>query len=113
MPIVEVILGRAGTEPSVTVIGLIDSGADATIVPLNYLTQLRARKGKQSAMRGVTGSRILVDLYQISLQIGSFHLANVQVVAGTDLDEVIVGRDVLNHFIITLNGLASAVEVSQ
>ena len=28
-------------------------------------------------------------------------------------DEVIVGCDVLNQFIVTLNGLASVVEISQ
>jgi hypothetical protein len=113
MPAVEVILGRALAEPILTVQGLVDSGADATIIPFDLLPQLHARKGKQAGLRGVTGTRVMIDLYEVSVQIGSFRLAKVEVVAGRQFDEVIIGRDVLNHFIVTLNGLASAVEISQ
>jgi len=35
------------------------------------------------------------------------------VVGGPQRDEIILGRDALNHFIVTLNGLASMIEISQ
>jgi hypothetical protein len=34
------------------------------------------------------------------------------VVGSEQLDEAILGRDVLNQLVVTLNGLASAVEIS-
>jgi hypothetical protein len=37
----------------------------------------------------------------------------MEVIAELQDDEVILGRDVLNQLIVTLNGLASAVEISQ
>ena len=54
---------------------------------------------------------MLVDLYQVSLQLGPFAQMFLEVVGSTQNDEVIVGRDVLNHLTVTLNGPAHSVEV--
>jgi hypothetical protein len=37
---------------------------------------------------------------------------HIQVVGDTEGEEAILGRDVLNQLIVTLNGLASVVEIS-
>ena len=47
----------------------------------------------------------------VQLQIGSSVLPSVEVVGRTGSDETIVGRDVLNQFVVTLNGLANATEI--
>jgi hypothetical protein len=44
------------------VIALIDSGADATILPINILQLIRARRGDTGHMRGVTGVRKRVGI---------------------------------------------------
>ncbi|MFN8495088.1 MAG: hypothetical protein U0350_46220 [Caldilineaceae bacterium] len=44
MPVVEIVVGRVGSAPSLPLIALIDSGADSTIIPLRYLHQIGARK---------------------------------------------------------------------
>jgi hypothetical protein len=62
-------------------------------------------------MRGTAGGRILVDLYQISLQLGPFTQTLLEVVGSTQNSEVIIGRDVLNYLTIILNGPAYSVEV--
>ena len=54
---------------------------------------------------------MLVDLYQISLQLGPFTQTLLEVVGGIQNDEGIIGRDVLNHLMVTLNGPAYSVEV--
>jgi hypothetical protein len=56
--------------------------------------------------------RRLVDLYVISLRIGSYEQSALAVVGGLDTKEAIVGCDVLNHFIVTLNGLAGVTEIT-
>lgn len=64
-------------------------------------------------MRTVTGTRSAIDMYTISLQFGPFAFQDRLVAGGLQLDEIIIGRDILNQFVVTLNGLAGAVELSQ
>ncbi len=64
-------------------------------------------------MRGTAGGRMLVDLYSISLQLGPLIQAHMEVVGDAQNDEVIVGRDVLNHLAVTLNGPGNAVVVAE
>ena len=48
---------------------------------------------------------------QFSLALSRF--GKVYAVADPQNNEIVLGRDVLNQFMVTLNGLASAVEISQ
>ena len=50
-------------------------------------------------------------LYLISLQLGPYLQQTLWVAGGASPDEVILGRDVSNHLIVTLNGLANMVEI--
>ncbi len=111
MPVVDIHIGRAMAKAALTLSALVDSGADATMIPIHYLQQIHARRSRKKWMRGTAGGRILVDLYPISLQLGSLAQAHLEVVGNTQNDEVIVGRDVLNCLTITLNGLGNSVEV--
>jgi hypothetical protein len=52
-----------------------------------------------------------IGWYQILLQLGPFAQTLLEVVGSTQNDEVIVGRDVLNHLTVTLIGPANSVEV--
>ena len=63
-------------------------------------------------MTGITGASIMVDLYMVQVQIGEFTLRGVKAVASRTGNEVILGRDVLNHLIVTLDGIAGTVEIS-
>lgn len=113
MPVVAIKIGRALTTPILPLNALIDSGADSVIIPLNYLRQVRARKERTVWMRTVTGERSVVDLYLISLQFGPFTFPDRLVAGGFQPTEIIIGRDILNQFIVTLNGLANVVEIAQ
>ncbi|VAW40167.1 hypothetical protein MNBD_CHLOROFLEXI01-416 [hydrothermal vent metagenome] len=72
MPMAEVVIGRAMTKPALSLSAIVDSGADATLVPVSYLHQIRARRSRKAWMRGTAGGRILVDLYAISLRLSQF-----------------------------------------
>jgi hypothetical protein len=112
MPVVEIVIRYAANAPEVSLIAVVDSGADATIIPRHYLRQVRARKGEKAWLRGTAASRMVVDRYWVSLGIGGHIWTPIQVVGAATDEEAILGRDVLNHLIVTLNGLASVVEIS-
>jgi hypothetical protein len=57
------------------------------------------------------GESQVADIYLVSLRIGSHLLGAVRVVAGLEGEEIILGRNVLNQLVVTLNGLASTVEI--
>ena len=111
MPMVDLSIGLPLTEPTVGLQAIVDSGADATMIPVEYLRQIGARRSRKALMRGVTGDGALVDLFAVAVQLGPYQQRFLEVVGVTDSDEAIVGRDVLNHLMVTLNGPAAVVEV--
>jgi hypothetical protein len=113
LPIIEITIFSLRNSDSIIRRALVDSGADATMIALRDLNRLKARKVDTLRMRSVNGVSQPVDIYTVALQIGSFELSRVYAVADRQNGEPIIGRDVLNQFIVTLNGLASMVEVSR
>jgi hypothetical protein len=112
MPVAEILIGRGSRTPTLKLTALIDSGVDATIIPVHFLHQIQARKGQPAWLRGTALHRIPIDLYMVSFRLGDFNRSVVRVVGSKEYDEAILGRDVLNQLIVTLNGLASVVEIS-
>lgn len=111
-PVVEIGIGPSdGTPARVWLTGLLDTGADATMIPLNQLKAAGARFVQRRGLRGVTGERQTVSLYLASIHIGSHAVHGIRAVATSENAEIIIGRDVLNNLIITLNGLAHITEV--
>lgn len=92
---------------------LVDSGADGTMIPLAILEDIGARRVDRMRMTGVAGSSQTVDIYEVSVQIGPFTVPKIYAVANGFNQEMLIGRDVLNQFIVTLNGLANSVEIDQ
>jgi len=113
MPVVEIKIARSLTVPILTLQAMIDSGADGSIIPVRYLQQINARKENSLWIRTVTGKRSIADMYSVAMQFGPFEFRDLLVVGGSQEGEIIIGRDILNQFIITLNGLANVVEISQ
>lgn len=92
-------------------IALVDSGADGTMFPLDLLEAIDAPIVGDARLRGVLGAGETVDVHLIRLQIGPYDLGGVRAVAMPEGSKPVLGRNVLNQFVITLNGLASVVEV--
>lgn len=107
-PVVEIaIRGFATQNTEVMCRALVDSGADATMLPLRLLTRAKARKIDTARMVALNGPSYRVDVYEVKLRLGPFVMNKVDVIASKHGTEAILGRDVLNQFIVTLNGLAS------
>lgn len=81
------------------------------MIPVSYLKQIGARKGKQTIVHGYLGHRDLVDRYIISLEFAHFARSEIVVVGVPKTNEAVIGRDVLNALVVTLNGAASVVEI--
>lgn len=113
IPVAEIRIGRRNSTPSLVLPAIIDSGADATIIPARWLYQIQARRSESAWMNTAAGTRRIVSLYVISLRIGPYEQRALSVIAGLDSEEALIGRDVLNHLIVTLNGLASVTEIAQ
>ena len=64
-------------------------------------------------MRGVSGVGLPVELFLVALEIGSITIKGVRVIGDRYNHEFIIGRNVLNQLIVTLNGLAGEVELSE
>lgn len=111
IPAVDLEIGPALGETVLALRVLVDSGADASLVPLPYLQQLGARRSRKAWMRGVTGRRVLVDLYAVAVRLGPYQQDMLEVIGGTEGQEAVIGRDVLNQLVVTLNGPASVVEL--
>ena len=90
---------------------MIDSGADATMIPLPILQTVGATYKETTWMRGTAGGRVEVDLYLVAIQIGTELIQGLHVVGLPATGEAVIGRDVLNQLIVTLNGLAGVTDV--
>lgn len=112
MPVVEVGLGKGGEpKPDESRFALVDSGADGTLVPVDLLEEIGARQVGTARIRSILGDSQVADIFFVSLQVGPHLLGAVRVIAGAEGDEIILGRNVLNQLVVTLNGLASTVEI--
>lgn len=113
-PVAEIIVkGPRIEHPGIQLTALLDSGGDATMLPVNVLHRVNALYVETRQMRGVVSYPIEVDTYLATIQIGIYTLPGIEVIAMDNDAEAIIGRDVLNQLIVTMNGLASVVEISQ
>jgi len=113
-PVVEIGVAKSGSaDPAIRLTALVDSGADATMLPIDVLQTAGGRYITTRKMRGVAGRPIAVEMYLVKLFIGPLTFLGIEAVAMTPNSDAILGRDVLNQMIVTLNGLANVVELSQ
>ena len=107
MPVARFALpSRLRGELDLEIIGIIDSAADATMLPLDVLELIGARYAQTRHMRGVTGPPIPVDTYYVTITFGPYVIYGIEVVVLPIGSESILGRDVLNQLELTLNGPA-------
>jgi len=112
-PVIEVEVTAPGMRHTTErIVALVDSGSDGTIIPVDLLERVNARCVGDARMVGVVGGSFVVDIYLATLIIGTHTMSAVRVVAAIEGAEAIVGRNVLNRLVVTLDGLAGMTEVS-
>jgi predicted aspartyl protease len=103
--------GVNDTGARLQVVALVDSGADATMLPLRNLQQVNASYLRQQVVRGIAGQGMFANLYLVQVHIGANVVRLMEVLAAPKGVEAILGRDLLNQFVITLHGPVSTIEV--
>lgn len=97
---------------SVVVRAIIDSGADGTMIPTQVLNRIQADYIDSVRMSGVTGVAEQRDRYRIRIQIGDIIIHGIDAVAISTNDDALIGRDVLNQLVVTLDGLAAETRIT-
>ncbi len=112
MPAAEVALGVPGADFSMGPLPtIIDTGADITVVPRQYLMRLEAPVVASGYLRSPWGGRHDVKIYEVNLRIGEHDLYEVEVVGEPGWREILLGRNVLNQLDLRLDGPKATVTV--
>ena len=106
LPVCGMELTAVPTGRRVELTAIIDTGADGTIIPVRHLRKIGARRAFETGLRSQWGERRTVFLYLVDLQIGELTLSGIYVVGDELGDEVVLGRNVLNHLRLLLDGPA-------
>lgn len=104
-------LSTSGNDASENLTALIDTGADATIVPVRHLRALGAKRAFAASLRSQWGEKRQVFLYLVDVQIAELTLPGVYVVGDALGEEIVLGRNVLNRLRLFLDGPALAAEL--
>jgi len=83
--------------------GKLDYGADITVTPERVVSQLRLTSKGHCWVKGFEGSRARKPVFYVRLRVDAFDIVMVRCVAA-ERDDVLLGRNVLNRFVITLDG---------
>lgn len=83
--------------------GKLDSGADISVIPEEVADELQLIPAREVQTRGYDGATRDIQSYFVALEVEGYPIPLVEVVASRRAD-VLLGRDVLNHFRITLDG---------
>jgi predicted aspartyl protease len=111
-PVVNIQIGVPGEAVNNTEYpAFIDTGADGTIIPSAYLRQFDIEPDSQRYLRSQWGDRRTVDVYLMDIVVNTIHLSPVEIVADELGNEIILGRNVLNQLIITLDGPDNVFEI--
>lgn len=109
-PVIEVTIFTGYGEAQIDV--LIDSGADVSMLPAELLQSINARFIEKHRAVPLFGRPYTVDLYAVNMRVGGYEIHAVEVIALKGNDEPLIGRNVLNHLIVTLDGIGGITEVS-
>ena len=90
--------------------GELDSGAEISVVPQRLVDELRLVPRRGMVTQAYDGTQSQWATYMVDLEIEGCEVHDVEVIALPRLDAVL-GRDVLNSFIVTLDGKALTFEV--
>jgi hypothetical protein len=91
--------------------GLLDTGADATLVPSAQLGAIGAEEIYRASLRSHWGESRPAIVYLVDMQVAGHTLPGIEVIGDEDSDAILLGCNVLNRLILLLDGPAQETEV--
>lgn len=93
---------------------IVDTGSDGTIVPNSVLQSAGFRPNRQRrnlfTVQFSTPEETLFG-YSLGVEIGDIQLLDVDVYGSRTVNEIIIGRDILNRLIFTYHGPDQLLEI--
>lgn len=108
-PVLPVRVGVPGAEPAAALLALVDSGADLTVLPEGVPAALGLPAVGQLTVRGVAGSA-QATVYAAALEVAGRQRVVEAVALG---GEALLGRNVLNALVLTLDGPAETLRLGR
>jgi predicted aspartyl protease len=90
---------------------LLDTGAEVSIIPRQTVYELELSPYAEMIIEAFDGRRQRVDLYAVALEVAGTRLFPVRAVAYST-SYALLGRDVLNRFLTTLDGPHLSFEIT-
>lgn len=109
-PVAPVRIANPAGGDSVLLPMLVDTGSDCTLVPASVVRQLGLPPADFVAVLGVTGGKRRAVMHAAALEFGDLSIV-ARVVSFSH--EALLGRDVLNQLLVTLDGLTGAISIRQ
>jgi predicted aspartyl protease len=91
----------------------VDTGADASLIPIRYIRRLSILAVGHKFLRSQWGERRSVKIYRVDIGIAGVRLPAIEVTADNRGDEVIVGRNILNLLRLRLDGPKQLIEITE
>jgi predicted aspartyl protease len=112
IPILQIMLGRRGERPSLGPLeAILDTGADATIIPEAIAEQINAVPLDAGQLVSQWGEAHPVNIYVLEIEIEGVRLPGVVVAGDAQANEIILGRNVLNKLPLFFDGPAEQTEM--
>jgi hypothetical protein len=83
--------------------GKLDTGADLSVIPQDMVAELQLIPSRWIMARSYEGVWTQRPTYLVNVTAANFYIPHVEVVSAVRRD-ILLGRNVLNHFTITLKG---------
>lgn len=106
-----VIIHPGSNARSAPLLGLVDTGADATLVPATQLRAIGAEEIYRASLRSHWGESRPAVVYLVDLQVAGHNLPGIEVIADEQSEAILLGRNVLNRLILLLDGPAQETDV--
>jgi predicted aspartyl protease len=91
---------------------LIDTGAASTVIPAEVVDELHLVELDQITIESFGGYETDCPAYDVHLQfVGDSRMIDVLALATESIDYILVGRDVLKHFLLTFDGPGNALMI--
>ena len=97
-----VVANRINRRWRATLPALLDTGSEITAIPERYIERLRLYSVGQIKLTGIHSTKIGYT-YSLNLQLLTYKFTDVEVVS-TPLEFAVVGREILNDLLLTLDG---------
>ena len=102
-PYCDVLVSNPNLSRQVNLPALLDTGCDISIIPLDSANELGLEVKGTGALEGVTGDVADLPIFEVYLSVGRSTRERLEVM-GWHEDFVLLGRDFLNNYHITLDG---------